>query len=74
LHVTRHEAVVLERDGETMRGRTGQPGGGHELRQGGGSGFKSAQHDRGLVQNADSASIVHSMILASQSLRRKVIA
>src|SRR5674476_56741 len=55
-----------------MRGRTGQSGGGNELGQGQGSGFEGTQHDRGLVQNAYSASIVHELILASQSLRRKV--
>ena len=73
MHVTRHKAVVLEGDGETMRGRTSQSRGADELRQGRGPGFEGAQHHRGLVQNADSASIVHALILPSQSLRRKFI-
>ena len=74
LHVTRHETVVLEGDGETMRGRTSQSGGADELRQGRRSGFEGAQNYRGLVKNADSARVVHALILPSQSLRRKFTA
>src|SRR5665811_1026453 len=51
--------------------RAGQPGGADELGQGRGPGFERAQNDGGLVQNADSARVVHYMILPSQSLRRK---
>lgn len=64
---------MFEGDGETMGGGASQSGGSHKLRQGGGPGFEGAQNDRSLVQNADSASIVHTLILASQSLRRKDI-
>ena len=74
LHVARYKAVVLQGDSETMSGRPGQPGGADELRQGGGSGFQGAQNDRRLVKNADSARVVHALILPSQTLRRKFIA
>jgi hypothetical protein len=73
LHVTRDEAVVLECDGETMCGRTGQPGGADQLRQGRWPGFEGPQDDRSLVKNTDSARVVHKLILTSQSLRRKFI-
>jgi hypothetical protein len=71
LHVTRDETVVLEGDRKTMCGGTGKSGGADELRQGRWSGLKGAQNDRGLVKNADSARVVHALILPSQSLRRK---
>src|SRR5665647_3058991 len=74
LHVTCHKAVVLEGYREAMRRRAGEPGGADELGQGRGPGFERAQNDGGLVQNADSARVVHHMILPSQSLRRKFMA
>jgi len=40
LHVTRHEAMVLQGHGEAMCGRTGQPGGADELGQGRWPGFE----------------------------------
>jgi len=73
LHVARDEAMVLKCHGQTMRGRTGQPGGADELRQGRWPGFEGAQNDCSLVKNADSARIVHNLILPSQSLRRKFV-
>jgi len=73
LHVTRHEAMVLEGNGEAMRGRTGQSGGADELGQGRWPGFECSQNGRSLVKNADSARVVHNLILPSQSLRRKFI-
>ena len=65
--------MVLEGNGETMRGRTSQSGGADELCQGRRPGLEGAQNDRGLVKNSDSARVVHKLILPSQSLRRKVI-
>jgi len=73
LHVARDQAVVLEGNGEAVRGRSGQPGGTDELRQGRWAGFKGAQYDCGLVKHADSARVVHRLILPSQSLRRKFV-
>src|SRR5450631_1638592 len=56
-----------------MRGRTGQSGGTDQLRQGRWPGLEGPQNDRSLVKNADSARVVHKLILPSQSLRRKFI-
>ena len=55
LQVAGDQAVVLERHGEPVRGGAGQPGGGDELGQGRGAGLERAEHDRGLVENADAA-------------------
>ena len=55
LQVAGDQAVVLERHGEPVRGGPGQPGGGDELGQGRRAGLQRAEHDRGLVENADAA-------------------
>ena len=73
LHVAGHQAVVLERDGEPVRRRAGQPRGGHELGEGGGPGLESTENDGGLVQDADSARVVHASILPSHVMRCKFL-
>src|SRR5690606_38748318 len=72
LHVSCHQPVVLEGDREAVRRRTGQTGGGDELRQGGRAGLESPEDGRRLVQDADSASIVHTAILPSRNVRLEV--
>ena len=64
---------MLKGHGESMRRRTGEPGGANELGQCRWPGFERTQNDGRLVKNADSARVAHSMILPSQSLRRKFI-
>lgn len=72
LHVAGHEAVVLQGDREAVRGGPGQPRGGDELGERGGSCLEGSEHDGGLVEDADARCRgVHSMILPSRSLRRK---
>ncbi|MDQ1483439.1 MAG: hypothetical protein QOF35_1515, partial [Actinomycetota bacterium] len=71
LHVPCDQAVVLEGDRKPMCSGTGQSGGSDQLRQRRWPGLEGAQNDRGLVKNADSARVVHALILPSQSLRRK---
>ena len=53
LHVARDQPVVLERDGEPVGRRAGQPRGPDELGQRRRAGLEGAQHDGGLVENAD---------------------
>ncbi len=71
LHVAADEAVVLQRDGEPVRGRPGQAGGGDELGQGGRPRLEGAEDHGGLVEHADSATLVHEAILPSHVMRRK---
>ena len=67
----RDQPVVLEGGGQPVRGRPGQPGGGDEGGQAGRAGLERPKHDGGLVQDADSARVVHVPILPSQPPRRK---
>src|SRR5690606_32256531 len=76
LHVAGHEMVVLERDREAVRGGSCEARRLHELREGRGSCLEGAEHDRRLVEHADSAAVllrglVHAPILPSYWVRRK---
>ena len=51
--------MVLEGDGEPVRGRPGQAGAGDEAGQGGRSGLERGEHEGGFVEHADSARVVH---------------
>ena len=66
-----HEAVVLEGHGEPVGGRSGEPGGRHEPGQGGRSGLQRTEHHGGFVQHADTARVVHALILPSRMLDGK---
>ena len=63
--------MMLERDGQPMGGRTGQPGRRHQAGQRGRSGLQGAQHQGGFVQDADTARVVHALILPSRMLECK---
>jgi hypothetical protein len=65
------QPVVLQRDGEAVSGRPGQPGRLHELGQGGGPGFEGVQDEHRFVKYAHSARVVHASILPSRNLRCK---
>ena len=66
LHVAGHEPVVLERDGEPVGGRAGEAGAGDQAGERGGPGLEGGEHEGGLVEDADSARVVHMAILPSQ--------
>ena len=68
LEVAGHEAVVLEGDGEPVGGGSGQSGGGHQAGQRGGAGLQSREHESGFVEDADSARVVHTLIMPSRIL------
>ena len=74
LHVPCDEAMVLEGDREAVCRGAGQARGGHELREGRWARLEGSEHDGGLVQNADSTTVVHEVILTSHVVRRKVSA
>src|SRR5699024_4868363 len=66
-------AVVLEGDRQSVGRRPRQTRGGDELRQGRGAGLQGAEHDGGLVENANSTTVVHVVILTSHVVRRKFV-
>ena len=66
LHVAGDEPVVLEGDGEPVRGRPGQAGAGDQAGERGRSGLEGGEHEGGLVEHADAAGVVHMAILPSQ--------
>ena len=66
LHVAGDQPVVLEGHGQAVRGRSGQPGAGDQAGQGGRAGLQRREHEGGLVEDADSARVVHMAILPSQ--------
>ena len=67
LQVAGDQPVVLERHGQPVGRRAGQAGGGDELGEGRRAGLERAQHDGRLVENADSTSVVHALILPSHA-------
>ena len=71
LDVAADQPVVDQRQGQPVHGGPGQPGGGHQLRQGGGAGLECVEHMGRFIDDADSTRIVHVMILPSHYLRCK---
>ena len=71
LHVARHQTVVLERDREAVGRRPGQPGAGDETGQCRGACLECGEHEGGFVENADSARVVHILIMPSRIVRCK---
>ena len=71
LDVTAHQPVVHQRQGEAVDSGPGQAGGGHELRQRGGSCLEGIKHLGRFINDTDSTRIVHVMILPSHYLRCK---
>ena len=69
LGVAGHEPVMLQRDGDPVRGRPRQACRADELGERSGAGLHGAQHGNGLVQYADSARVVHVLILPSRYSR-----
>ena len=71
LHIPRDEPMMLERNGQSMGRRPGQPRGGHELRKRRWTGLKGGENGGGLVQDADPTAAVHVPILPSHEVRRQ---
>ena len=71
LQIAADQPMMLQGDGEPMGGRTGQSGGRHEAGQGGRSGLQGAEHQGGFVEDADTARVVHALILPSRMLECK---
>ena len=66
--------MVLQRHGEAVRGRTGEPGGGDETGQGGGARLEGGEHEGCLVEHSHTAGVVHALILPYRMVRRKCYA
>jgi hypothetical protein len=58
--------MVLQGDGEPVSGRAGEAGAGDETGERGWSGLEGSEHEGGLVEDSDSARVVHIPILPSQ--------
>ena len=71
LQVARDQPVVLQSRGQPVRGGPGEPGRRDQRRQAGRPGLEGSENDGGLVQDADSARVVHVPILPSHAPRRK---
>ena len=69
--VASDEVVVLEREGEAVDRGAGEVGARHEVREGRGALLEFREDGRGLVNDANSAMIVHGPILASYIVRFK---
>src|SRR6476661_5538102 len=65
------QPVVLESNGESMGGGSGESGRRHQSGERGGSGLQCAEHESGFVQDADAARVVDALILPSRMLERK---
>ena len=63
--------MVFERDREPMGGRPGQSGGRDQAGQRGRPGLQRAEHQGGFVEHADTARVVHALILPSRMLECK---
>jgi hypothetical protein len=63
--------MMLEGDCKAMRGRSGQPGRGHQTSQSGRSRLQGAEHEGGFVEDTDTARVVHALILPSRMLEGK---
>ena len=71
LQIAADQPMVLEGHRQPVGGRPGQPGRGHQSGQRGRSGLQGAQHQGGFVQHADTARVVHALILPSRMLECK---
>ena len=71
MQVAADQTVVLQGHREPVGGRPGQSGRGHQTGERGRTGLEGAQHERGFVQYADPARVVHALILPSRMLECK---
>ena len=74
LTVAGHQPVSFERNREPVRRRSRQAGQRDQAGEGGRAGLESGKYGNRLVQNANTARLVHVLILPSQHARRKFTA
>jgi 3-isopropylmalate/(R)-2-methylmalate dehydratase large subunit len=72
LQVAGHQTMVFEGHGQSVSGRSRQPGRLDEARKGGRTSFESGQYEGGLVKDTHSARVVHAVILPSRIVICKV--
>jgi hypothetical protein len=63
--------VVLQRDGEPVRGGAGEAGAGHQAGERRRAGLERGEHERGFVENPDATRVVHALILPYRMMRHK---
>jgi hypothetical protein len=71
LHVAGDEPMMLEGHSQAMRGGAGETCARDQPGQRRWPGLESGQHHCGFVENADSARVVHELILPYRIVRRK---
>ena len=71
LKVTRDEAMMLQCHRKPVSRWSGQTGRRDQSSEGGWSGLQGAQHEGGFVKDADTARVVHALILPSRMLECK---
>jgi hypothetical protein len=71
LQIPAHQTMMLEGDSKAMSGRSGQPSRGHQASERGRSRLQGAEHEGGFVEDADTARVVHALILPSRMLEGK---
>ena len=73
LHVAGDQAMVFQSHREAVGGGSRETRGGDETGQGGWTRLQGGQDEGRFVKNADSARVVHALILPYRMLRRKFI-
>ena len=74
LEITGYETMMFQSSRESVSRRAGEPGRLDESGQSEGSCLERPEHGRGFVEDSDSASVVHVVILPSQHTRWQVLA
>jgi hypothetical protein len=71
LQIAADQTMMLEGDGKAMGSWSGKSGRGYQTSQSGRSGLQGTEHQGGFVENADTARVVHALILPSRMLEGK---
>ena len=71
MQIAADQTMVLERDRKAMGSWSGKPSRGYQASQGGRSSLQGTEHQGGFVEDADTARVVHALILPSRMLEGK---
>jgi hypothetical protein len=71
LQIAADQTMMLEGDRQAMRSWSGEPSRGYQTSQSGRSSLQGAEHQGGFVEDADTARVVHALILPSRMLEGK---
>jgi len=71
LQIAADQTMMLEGDGKAMGSWSGKPSCGYQTSQSGRSSLQGTEHQGGFVEDADTARVVHALILPSRMLEGK---